>query len=434
MSLCAFARAALHPIPAPASNPEGRPRVVRPGRNGYPGDAMHAPLTAEALADPPGHPEGPLHAYRARVRAGALRPDPAQAMAAERLQDLWVRLRGYDPHPAAPEHQRSGVLGRLFRRRPPEEAAPHAPHGLYLVGEVGRGKSMLMDLFFGCAEVARKRRLHFHDFMQQCHRRIHGWKRAHPGEADPIPPLADSIATEAALLCFDEFQVHDIADAMILGRLFEALFARGVVVVATSNTLPDDLFRGRPGRDAFLPFIGAIKAHLEVLVLEAERDYRRERMRGMPTWHVPADGRAERALDAAFLGLTGEPHGTPLRLTVLGRVVELPQATRGVARADFDALCGRPLGPADYLALATHIHTLVLDGVPRLGPENFDKARRFITLVDTLYDHRCKLVASAEATPDLLYERGENAAMFERTASRLVEMQSQDYLTLPHLP
>jgi cell division protein ZapE len=396
---------------------------------------MHAPTPAADLETQScGHPDGPLYAYRARVAMGQLSPDPAQAMAAERLQDLWRRLRGYDPRPGTPPDQASaGLLRRLFHRRPAEEAVSDAPNGLYLVGEVGRGKSMLMDLFFACAEVPRKRRMHFHEFMQQCHRRIHAWKQANPGEADPIPPLAESIVAEAALLCFDEFQVHDIADAMILGRLFEALFARGVVVVATSNTLPDDLFKGRPGRDAFLPFIAAIKRNLDVLVLEAERDYRRERIRGMPTWHVPVDARAERALDHAFMDLTGEPHGTPSRLSVLGRSLELPQVVRGVARVDFDALCGRPLGPADYLALATHVHTLVLDGVPRLGPENFDKARRFITLVDALYEHRCKLVASAAATPDQLYERGENAAMFERTASRLMEMQSQEYLALPHL-
>jgi cell division protein ZapE len=269
--------------------------------------------------------------------------------------------------------------------------------------------------------------------MQDCHQTIHAWKRRNPGEADPIPPLANSISADAALLCFDEFQVHDIADAMILGRLFEALFARGVVVVATSNTAPDDLFKGRPGRDAFLPFIGLIKKRLNVLHLEAQQDYRRERIRGLPSWHSPVDGRAERALDEAFLELTGTAQGTPARLTVLGRTIELAEAARGVARADFDALCGRPLGPADYLALATHYHTLVLDGIPRLGPENFDRARRFITLVDALYEHRCKLVASAEAPPDSLYEQGENAAMFERTASRLTEMQSQDYLALPHL-
>ena len=395
---------------------------------------MHAPVT-------PSTATGPLPAYRARVAAGLLAPDEAQAFAAETLQDLWRRLRGYDPQPGAGEDNGGGLLARLFRRRPAEDDAEGAPQGLYLVGEVGRGKSMLMDLFFACADVRRKKRLHFHQFMQQAHRRIHAWKQQNgeassarsPHDADPIPPLADGIVAEAALLCFDEFQVHDIADAMILGRLFEALFARGVVVVATSNTAPDDLFKGRPGRDAFLPFIDLIKRRLEVLHIEAARDYRRERIRGLPTWHVPADARAERALDAAFAELSGQAHGTPCHLELLGRRLEVPQAARGVARFDFETLCGRALGPADYLAIATHFHTLVLDGVPRLGPENFDKARRFITLVDALYEHRCKLVAAAEAQPDTLYERGENAAMFGRTASRLIEMQSQDYLALPHL-
>jgi cell division protein ZapE len=377
--------------------------------------------------------DGPLAAYRARISEGALSPDPAQARAAEVLQDLWRRTRGYDPHPEEPE--RGGFFGRFLRRKPvaEEEAPAGTPMGLYLVGEVGRGKSMLMDLFFACAEVPRKRRLHFHQFMQDAHRRVHAWKRQHGDTADPIPPLADGISAEAALLCFDEFQVHDIADAMILGRLFQALFARGTVVVATSNTAPDDLFRGRPGRDAFLPFIALIKRRLDVLVLDAARDYRRDRVRALPTWHVPADARAEQALDAAFAELTGETAGEPTRLTLLGRALEVPQAARGVARFDFEALCGQPLGPADYLALATHFHTLVLDGVPLLGPDNFDRARRFITLVDALYEHRVKLLASAAAVPDRLYERGENAAMFARTASRLNEMQSSDWLSLPHL-
>jgi cell division protein ZapE len=375
---------------------------------------------------------GPLPAYRARIAAGALNADPAQARAAERLQELWRRTRGYDPKPGAPQQEEGGLLSRFFRRKPVEEAAD-APNGIYLVGEVGRGKSMLMDLFFATADVPRKQRLHFHQFMQNCHRRIHAWKKQHGDAADPIAPLADSIAAEAALLCFDEFQVHDIVDAMILGRLFEALFQRGTVVVATSNTAPDDLFKGKPGRDAFLPFIALIKQHVEVFFLDAQRDYRRERIRGLPTWHAPADARAERALDAAFQELTGAAHGEPTRLSVLGRWLEVPQAARGVARFDFDALCGKPLGPADYLAIATHFHTLVIDGVPRLGPENFDRARRFITLVDALYEHRCKVVVSADAAPDTLYERGDNAAMFERTASRLNEMQSQDYLAMPHL-
>jgi cell division protein ZapE len=375
---------------------------------------------------------GPLSAYQAKLAGRELAPDSAQAAAMERLQALWQALLGYDPAPLDPPAKPTGLLGRLFGRNsaPPR---PEPPRGLYLVGEVGRGKSMLMDLFFETAEVARKQRLHFHAFMQQAHRRIHGWKQAHGDSADPIPPLADSIAADAALLCFDEFQVHDIADAMILGRLFEALFARGTVVVATSNTGPDDLFKGQPGRDAFLPFIALIKRHVEVWPLVAARDYRRERIRSLPTWHVPADGRAEAALDAAFAALTGQERGEPMELPLLGRMIEVPEAARGVARFDFNQLCGKPLGPADYLAIAEAFHSLVVDNIPRLGPENFDKARRFITCIDTLYEHRCKLVASAASTPDQLYERGTNAAMFERTASRLTEMQSQEYRALPHL-
>lgn len=388
------------------------------------------------LADAPApQEEGPLPAYRNRVAAGNLRPDPAQEAAAERLQDLWQRIRGYDPKPLAePAPEGVGLLGRLFRRKPTAEALPEAPKGLYLVGEVGRGKSMLMDLFFDTAEVARKQRIHFHQFMQDCHRRIHLWKRENPNGDDPIPPLADSIAAKAALLCFDEFQVHDITDAMILGRLFEALFARGVVVVATSNTAPEDLFRGKPGRDAFLPFIALIQARTELLFLDSRQDYRRDRGRSLTTtWHSPDDGRAERALDAAFRDLTGRDHGEPARIEMPGRSFTVSQAHGGVARAGFDELCGAFLGPGDYLALATRFQTLILDGVPRLGPENYDKARRFITLIDALYEHRCKLVASAAAQPDTLYERGENAQMFQRTASRLMEMQSREYLALPHL-
>ena len=379
--------------------------------------------------------EGPLPAYRAMLAAGTLQADPAQGRAAEVLQDLWRRTLGYDPHPEQPEQ--GGFFARFLRRKPvaPEEAPAGAPMGLYLVGEVGRGKSMLMDLFFATAKVPRKQRIHFHEFMQhRVHARIHAWKRQHGDTADPIPPLADSIAAEAALLCFDEFQVHDIADAMILGRLFQALFARGTVVVATSNTTPDDLFKGRPGRDAFLPFIGLIKRRLEVLVLDSARDYRRARIVEMPTWHMPLGGRADAAMDQAFRDLTGQDHGRPTRLTLLGRAIEVPQAADGVARCDFEDLCGKPLGPADYLAVATHFHTLLLDGIPRLGTENFDRAKRFITLVDALYEHRVKLVASAAASPDNIYERGENAAMFARTASRLHEMQSRDWRAREHLP
>ncbi len=372
---------------------------------------------------------GPLAAYRALVAEGALTPDDAQRLAAERLQDLWVKLRGYDP----PLRPQNSFLSRLLRRRPTEGAPEDHPNGLYLVGEVGRGKSMLMDMFFGEMEIARKRRIHFHRFMQEVHARIHAWRAGNPGGDDPIPPLADQIAGEAALLCFDEFQVNDITDAMILGRLFQALFDRGVVVVATSNTAPNDLFRGKPGRDAFLPFIELLNQRLDVLVLQGERDWRRQRLRGMPTWHVPAGARAEHALDEAFRQLTAGAPARRDKLMVMGRVLEVPLAAAGVARFDFSALCGTALGAGDYLSLATHFHALVLDGVPRLSPDNYDEARRFIVLVDALYDHRVKLVASADAVPDQLFTRGEGAKAFERTASRLEEMQSQDYLAMAHL-
>jgi cell division protein ZapE len=375
---------------------------------------------------------GPLSAYRARVSAGLLNADDSQFLAAERLQALWAKLRGYDP-PLRSTDATEGLLGRFFRRKAAEGADEVRPHGLYLVGEVGRGKSMLMDLFFAAADVRRKRRIHFHRFMQDAHARVHAWKRANPDGDDPIPPLADTIAAEAALLCFDEFQVNDIADAMILGRLFQALFARGVVVVATSNTAPGDLFKGQPGRDAFLPFIALLQQNLDVLVLEAGRDFRRQRLRGMATWHVPADERARRALDVAFSDLTGRAPPRGEALMVMGRTLNIPVAASGVARFDFDGLCKSSLGAGDYLAIATHFHAVVLDDVPRLSPENHDEARRFIVLIDALYDHRVKLVASADAHPDALYQRGEGAKAFERTASRLVEMQSQEYIALPHL-
>ncbi len=372
---------------------------------------------------------GVMPAYRARIAAGSIVSDPAQGAAAERLQGLWVKLRGYDPHPKAPPN---GWVGKLLRRKPVDEAGD-SPNGLYLVGDVGRGKSMLMDLFFEAADVPRKKRIHFHEFMQDAHRRFHQIKRDNPNVDDPIPPLADMIAEEAALLCFDEFQVHDIVDAMILGRLFEALFARLVVVVATSNTLPDDLYRGKPGRDAFLPFIGMLKKHLDVLVLDAARDYRRERVHGLRAWHVPADRRADEALEHVFSELTAGVAPKQSTLTVSGRTLVVPLTAAGVARFDFQALCGVPLGPGDYLALATHFQTMIIDGIPRLSPDNFDEARRFVTLIDALYEHRVKLYASAAAMPDDLYRSGEGAAIFERTASRLEEMQSEAYLALPHL-
>jgi cell division protein ZapE len=375
---------------------------------------------------------GPLSAWRAMVARGELAPDPSQEYAARNLEALWQALRGYDL-PVLPLGG-SGLLSRLLRRKAVDAVAPEGtPRGIYLVGEVGRGKSMLMDLFFASADVARKQRIHFHRFMQNSHARVFAWKQANPNGTDPIPPLADTIARDAALLCFDEFQVNDIADAMILGRLFQALFARGVVVVATSNIAPDDLFKGQPGRDAFLPFIALIKQRVDVVMMDAGRDFRRERMRGMRTWHVPADAFSRRALDEGFVTLTGGVLPEPVTLTVTGRKLVVPAAAEGVARFDFATLCGTALGPADYLAIATKFHTLVLDGIPLLSPDNYDVARRFISLIDTLYDQRVKLLASADALPDQLYRRGTNAKMFERTASRLDEMQSEEWLEQEHI-
>jgi cell division protein ZapE len=359
---------------------------------------MSAPVQSVLSGAPMG--SGPLAVYRHSVSSRRLLADPAQAAAAERLQALWQKLRHYDP-PA-----------RLARKT--------------LV-------SMLMDMFFETAEVPRRRRTHFHAFMQEVHQRIFAWKQAYPDGRDPIPPLADQIAEGAILLCFDEFQINDIADAMILGRLFEALFERGVIVVATSNTVPDDLFRGQPGRDAFLPFIAILKQNLDVLVLEAAQDYRRIRTNAEDIWHVPLGDAARAMLDDAFAQMSEGEDVAPVSLHVMGRTLPVPRAANGVARFSFDELCARNLGAGDYLAIATHFHAVVLDDVPRLTPDNHNEARRFINLIDNLYDHRVKLAASAAAMPDELYAEGDGAKAFERTASRLMEMRTEDYFELPHL-
>ena len=377
---------------------------------------------------------GPLPAYRQMLAAGGLSPDSAQALAAERLQSLWTRLRGYEPDPH-PSHPR--IWNRWRGRKRPDDIPDSYPHGLYLVGSVGRGKSMLMDLFFDAVSLPRKRRVHFHEFMQDVHRRIHAWRRqpsrlADPHSDDPIPPLADALAADAVLLCFDEFQVNDIADAMLLGRLFKALFARGVVVVATSNTAPEHLFAGQPGRDAFLPFIALLQQYLDLIVLDGNRDFRRQRVQ-RDIWHVPADAAATATLDRAFTELTDGAKPKPETLTVMGHKLQIPLAANGVARLDFSSLCRQPLGAGDYLALAAHYQAVVIDDIPRLSPSNFDEARRFINLIDALYEHRVKLVASAEALPDDLFQAGQGADAFRRTASRLDEMRSPQYFALPHL-
>ena len=354
-----------------------------------------------------------------------LDPDPAQERVAARLDILFGQLA----EQPARNGSTIGGLRRLFGRA----ASTPRPRGIYIVGQVGRGKSMLMDLFFDLAPVTEKRRIHFHRFMQDVHTRLHAMKRADPGLADPIPPLARMIVAEAKLLCFDEFQVNDIADALILGRLFDALFASGVTVVATSNTRPEDLFQNRPGGDAFKPFIAIIRREMDTVTLDSPRDYRRGVIRGIATWHVPADFRADARLDKAFRRLSGDETPAPVTLMVMGRAFVIEQAAGPVARFEFEDLCGKPLGAGDYLALASRFPTVILDHVPRLGPDNYDVARRFIVLVDALYEQKVKLIASAADRPDRIYRHGEGATAFERTASRLEEMQGQAYLELAHV-
>lgn len=361
---------------------------------------------------------GPIHDYRRRVEAGDLRPDPAQKLAAEKLQSLHRRLSGYTP-----QVEKSGLFGR-------KRATAPGPEGLYLFGGVGRGKSMLMDLFFDASEVERRRRVHFHAFMQEIHARLNDWRAAHKDDRkakDPLPAVAAEVADGAWLLCFDEFVVNNIADAMILGRLFEQLFAQGVVVVATSNFAPDDLYKGGLQRDRFVPFIAELKRHLDVLELESPTDHRQVRMKGVAVWRTPPGPEADEALERAFMRLTDGARGRPDVVRVQGREIATDRAAHGVAWFEFDDLCAQPLGPADYLALAEQYETVILSGVPKMSPAQRNEARRFMTLIDALYEKRTRLIASAEGAPHSLYPAGEGAFEFQRTISRLVEMQTEKY-------
>lgn len=356
---------------------------------------------------------GPLNRYRSLVDAGDIEADPAQLAAAERLDRLAQELAAGRP--------RGGLLGWLSGARP----AP-AARGLYLHGGVGRGKTMLMDLFFEAVRFAPKRRQHFHQFMADAQDRIAAARKTLA--VDPIASVGAALAAEAKLLCFDELFVTDIADAMILSRLFAALLERGVVVVATSNAHPHELYRNGLNRQLFLPFIDLLEDHSEIIELKAAKDFRLEKLAGEPLYFVPADAAATAAMDRMWSRLTGQQPAQAADIEVKGRKVQVPMAAMGVARFSFEELCERPLGSLDYLAIAEAFHTLLIDGIPRLGSARRNEARRFITLIDTLYDRRVGLVASAEAEPDQLYVAGDGADLFQRTASRLVEMRSAAYL------
>ena len=362
-------------------------------------------------------------AYAQRLQSGEIKPDQAQAAALETLARLEDDLN------AAQEPQGFS----LFRK-----AAPKAARGVYLWGPVGRGKSMLMDLFFESAPIVRKRREHFHAFMAQVHSLIDAWRKGsaqerkalfgqHRGD-DPIGPVAEYIAQQARLLCFDELQVTDIADAMILGRLFEALFARNVVLVATSNRPPQDLYKDGINRPLFTPFIDMLQARLDVVAVRGPTDFRLDRLKGVQVYFSPLDPDHQRVFDALWSDLTDGAAETGANLEVLGRTMRLPRACGGFVRVSFASLCAQALGAQDYLALAKRFHTVFLEDIPRLDSNRRNEAKRFVTLIDALYEAGTKLIALAAAQPDSLYPAGDGAFEFERTASRLHEMRSATYL------
>jgi cell division protein ZapE len=365
--------------------------------------------------------------YQDLVASGTIEADAAQAAAVEAFAELEARLASYRPA------RKQGFLGRLFA-----DKSEAAPRGLYVHGEVGRGKTMLMDLFFQQSPVEHKRRTHFHEFMAGVHERIYAFRqniaRGEIPDGDVVMLTAASIFDEAWLLCFDEFHVTDIADAMILGRLFSRLFELGTVVVATSNVAPEELYKDGLNRALFLPFIAQIDAHMDVLRLDARTDSRLEKLAGVKMWLVPADRQADAALDRAWARMTGNDAGKPRDISIKGRLLHVPCSAHGVARFSFADLCEKPLGASDYLRLAHDYHTLMIDHIPVMDYADRNAAKRFIALIDTLYDNAVKLMASAEADPPSLYRatEGVEASEFKRTSSRLIEMSSESYLAMPH--
>ncbi|WP_084584433.1 cell division protein ZapE [Sphingomonas azotifigens] len=363
-----------------------------------------------------------LDRYRALVSAGELRPDREQEAAAARLDALAQELQ------AAP--RKGSVLWKLAGRK------PAVPRGLYVWGDVGRGKSMLMDLFFDSLDIRRKRRVHFHEFMLEVHERLNVERQK--DTADPVVAVADALASDTRLLAFDELVVNNPPDAMILSRLFTAMMAHGLTVVATSNRPPKDLYKDGLNRQLFLPFIDLIGEKMDVLALNGPVDYRRDRLGSVETWLVPNGPEATATLSAAFFRLTDYPVEDRTRVPTCevpipgGRQIHVPKCVKGVAVFSFKRLCGEARGAPDYLAVARRFHTVILVGIPKLGPENRNEAARFVTLVDALYEHKVKLLAAADAEPEHLYESGDGRFEFERTVSRLLEMQSDEYLAKGH--
>jgi cell division protein ZapE len=378
--------------------------------------AAISPSSALPLACAAGYRKGMsdtlTEIYDRMTQEDSLRQDAAQRAILPELQRIRAALEDANG-------RKKGLLGGIFGK------APEAVKGLYLWGGVGRGKSMLMDFFHSNVAIEAKRRVHFHAFMQEVQAALHEARKT--GVDDAILPVAEDIAGKLRLLSFDEMQITDIADAMIVGRLFQMLFDRGVTVVTTSNRVPDDLYKNGLNRALFLPFIALLKDRMDVRALESETDYRQHRLQGAEVYFTPAGAEAKQAISAIWTELTGGGADTSLKLTVKGREIVLPDYHAGVARASFWELCGRPLGPADYLAIAGAVRVLILEGIPHLSSENYNEAKRFVTLIDTLYEAKVRLIASAADEPERLYVEGEGSFEFERTASRLREMQAADW-------
>ena len=360
--------------------------------------------------------------YHTLIAANELNPDPAQADAAVRLATLQVALEAVPP--------RGSTLWRMFA------AKPVPPRGVYLWGGVGRGKSMLMDLFYACLDIRAKRRVHFHEFMIEVHDRLRIERQREDG--DPIAPLVAAIAEQTRCLAFDEMVVNNSADAMIMSRLFTGLIEAGTTIVATSNRPPFDLYKDGLNRDHFLPFIALVEERLDVLPLNGPTDYRMQRMAGVKTWHVPNGDAATAAVRQAFFQLTDYPPEDAVHVPSGdielggGRTLHVPKSLKGVAVFSFKRLCGEPRGASDYLAVARRYHSVIVVGIPQLSPEKRNEAARFVTLIDALYEHNVKLIATADAEPSELYEAGDGRFEFERTVSRLMEMQSASYLQQGH--
>ncbi|MGA0344923.1 MAG: cell division protein ZapE [Alphaproteobacteria bacterium] len=371
--------------------------------------------------------KGPRELYKARLLAGEIQEDANQKIVIDRLELLHQELSIKRASPGF-----SLFKKLLFRV---EENKKHH-RCLYIHGPPGRGKSMLMDLFFETAPVWPRKRVHVHPFMQAIHERLHELRTGNDAGAvsDPLGSLARVIAEESPLICFDEFQVEAIADAMIVRRFFEKILSYGVTVVATSNTAPQHLYEGGLQRERFLPFIDLIFEKFDILELEGGNDYRRDRLKSVGVWHCPLDESSRGNLEAAFDQLTNGQPAEPTSLIVQGRSLQIQRQAAGVAFFTFEELCNRPLGPSDYGAIACSFQTILISDIPVLTASDRNAAKRFSTLIETLYEQKTKIVCSAAALPDELYQKGDGAALFVRVASRLEEMQAEDYLAEAHRP